>query len=542
MDPVENTNPEHRKKRTATLKRKLPKISLSRVAGLLVVTMFAGQLLGFLRLKLLNGNFPAVGPNSTDAYFAAFQIPDFFFFTLAAGALGVAFMPILSDRLYKGDRKGMWELSASLFNLLAIVMAIVGVVIFVFARQLIHLVAPNMPADIVANAVVIMRWVAFNPLLFTLSGVITSVQQTTGRFVFYAVAPLFYNTSIIAGILYFGQTDYLAGIGIAAFAGAVLQLVVVFVGLAGMKVRWHPKILWRSRDFRQILRQLPPRSLDQGMDQINSIVETRFSTRLGTGYVTYYNNAFILHTAPILLLGTAIATAAFPRMTARLSQGRYDLFRKDFLHVLRVMIWLTLPVIVVCYFARGYLARLVFSRDAPEIALIFGFLVLAIFFRIVYTIISRWFYAQKDTWTPLFVSVFSIGLNILLAYFLSMASSYGVAGLAIAQSIVAAAEVLILAVIMVYRDHRLFNAEFWGGLLKIVAITGFTVVVGYIMVQVLPLGIYDRGFFTLGLKLFAITAAVFAMHILGSSIFGLEEIKPVFYRIKKLLVKPIHIE
>src|SRR5476651_1798854 len=108
--------------------KKRVRLSISNVAGLLIATSFAGQLLGFLRTKLVNSNFPTVGPHSTDAYFAAFNIQDFFFFTLAAGALGVAFMPVLSDRLYKGDRRGVWELSNSLMNLLAIIMAVVGVI------------------------------------------------------------------------------------------------------------------------------------------------------------------------------------------------------------------------------------------------------------------------------------------------------------------------------------------------------------------------------------------------------------------------------
>src|SRR5271156_2331829 len=125
--------------------KKKVRISIGNVAFLLVATSFTGQLLGFLRTKLVNANFPTTGPHSTDAYFAAFSIPDFFFFTLAAGALGVAFMPVLSDRFYKGDRKGMWELSASLMNLLAIIMAVVAVIILVFAKPLIqHVVAPGL--------------------------------------------------------------------------------------------------------------------------------------------------------------------------------------------------------------------------------------------------------------------------------------------------------------------------------------------------------------------------------------------------------------
>src|SRR3989344_6324943 len=122
------------------LSRANARISLSSAALLLVVAALFGQVLGFMRLQIINANFPAVGPNSTDAYFAAFKIPDFFFYTIAAGALGVAFMPFLADKLEKGDRKSIWGLTSSLLNLLGIIMAVVGVFLFVFAQQLIELV------------------------------------------------------------------------------------------------------------------------------------------------------------------------------------------------------------------------------------------------------------------------------------------------------------------------------------------------------------------------------------------------------------------
>jgi putative peptidoglycan lipid II flippase len=532
--------------------RKRP--SIGNIATLLIATTLVGQILGFLRTKLVNANFPTSGPGSTDAYFAAFSVPDFFFFTLAAGALGVAFIPVLSDRLYGGNRKSMWDLSASLMNFLAIIMALVGVIMFVFAKPLIaHVVAPGLvhqPQQL-ETATTIMRFLAFNPLLFTLSGILTSVQQTLGRFFFYAIAPLFYNLSIIAGAVIFSSQAPndggpghlgLVGLGVAALVGAVLQLAVIACGLVKTGFTWKPHIAWRSRDFRTVLKNLPPRSLDQGMDQVEDIVETHIASGLGTGNITYYNNAYILSTAPILLIGTAISTAAFPRLNARLSQNRPDLFRRDFLRTLRAMIWIAAPLVVVCFFCRGYLARLIYTRGNDEIATIFGYLAVAIFFRIVYSLVSRWFYAQKDTRTPLFVSIFTIGLNVFLAYTLSRPDKYGVAGLALAQSIVAAVEVFILSVIMVWRDHRLFDAEFWDGTLRILSVTGFSVVAGFIMISFYPLGINDRGFVTLGSKLAFISMVVFGVHVALSALFGLEEVRPLFARIKRLALRPIRLD
>jgi putative peptidoglycan lipid II flippase len=523
--------------------KKVPRITLGNIAMLLMVSSLGSSLLGFLRTKLVNANFSALGPHSTDAYFAAFNIPDFFFFTVAAGALGVAFMPVLSDHMHKGDRNGMWELSSSLLNLLAVIMAVVGVVIFVFAKPLVeYVVAPKMTAAQINTTVEIMRFLAFNPLLFTITGILTSMQQTVGRFFFYAIAPLFYNASIIISIYVFRNNIGIVGLGLGALIGAVAELLIVLIGMNRVHFHWQPRIGWRNPDFHVILRQLPPRSLDQGIDQLESIIETHFARGLGTGFVSYYNNAYILSTAPILLVGTAISTAAFPRLNARLSQGRPDLFRHDFLRILRLMIWITLPVVIVGFFARGYLARLIYAKNAPEIALIFGYLALAIFFGTIYTLVSRWFYAQKDTKTPLFVSVFAIALNIILVSIMARPNSYGIAGLAIAQSIVIMLQVVALFVIMLIRDTRLFDRAFWGGFARIVSVSGFSLMAGYIMLSFLPLGINDRGFITLGGKLLFISAVVFGTHIIVSYLFGVEEVRPIIRRLKRLVVKPVQVE
>ncbi len=526
------------------------RVSLGNVALLLVGSSLLAQLLGFWRTKLVNANFLAVGPHSTDSYFAAFTIPDFFFFTISAGALGVAFMPVLADHLARGDRKGMWKLVSSLLNLLMIVMAVVAVIIFVFAEPIMRDVVRVHTAQL-HDSVVIMRFLCLNPLLFTVSGILTATQQALGRFFFYATAPLLYNGSIVAAALIFstvgGHTGGpghmgITGLGIGALIGAILQLVVVVVGTFGTGFRWTPHIMWHSKDFRQVLRNLPPRSVDQGMDQIESIVEIRFANRFPTGSISYYSNAFTLQLAPILLIGTAISTAVFPRLNSRLSHGRPDLFRRDFLRFLRLIIWVAMPVVVVSFFGRGYLAHLIFSKNSTAIAYLFGFLTIAILFRSIYAIVSRWFYAQKDTKTPLYVSIFTITLNIVLANVLTEPGGYGLSGLAIAQSIVAAVEISILGSIMVMRDRKLFDAEFWSGVFRTISVTGFSLVAGYITVGFIPLRADDRGFMTVGSKFIILTVIVMVTHLAISGLFGLEEARPIWGWLRRFTLRPIKVE
>ena len=160
----------------------------------------------------------------------------------------------------------------------------------------------------------------------------------------------------------------------------------------------------------------------------------------------------------------------------------------------------------------------------------------------MYAIISRWYYAQKDTITPLLVSIFVIILNVFLAYTLSRPNAYGVSGLALAQSIVAAAEVFILSVVMLVRDPKLFDANFWGGVWKIASVTGFSVVAAFIMISVYPLGINDKGILALGSKLLLIAVVTFSVHISVSAIFGLDEVRPLFSRLSKIVLKPIRLQ
>ncbi|MFO0882119.1 MAG: murein biosynthesis integral membrane protein MurJ [Candidatus Saccharimonadales bacterium] len=520
------------------LTRANKKLSLGSAATLLAGASLLGIILGVLRTKLINANFVNF---ESDAYFAAFKIPDFVFFTLASGALGVAFLPILSEKLQK-SRQSAWDVASYILNALAFVGFFAALLIIIFAEPLIkYIVAPGFTPEQLHLSVAIMRIVSVNIFLFSISTVLTTVQQATGRFFFFAVAPLFYNGAIIASIYIFGEKYGIVGLSLGVALGAILQLLVVALGMVGLNFRYRPYIDFKNKSFREVLRILPARSIDQGIDNINSIVETRFASHLSIGSVTNYENALVLYNAPVMLIGNAISTAAFPRLTTRLAQGRVDLFRKEFIRVLRTMIWIALPVVVVSYFARGYLARIIFARGNNVIALIFGFLCIAIFFRIIYTLMSRYFYAHKDTKTPLYVSIFAIFLNIILAYNLSKPTAYGVSGLALAQSIVAATEVFLLVAVIVKRDRHLFNRAFLSSLGKTLSVTGFSAFAAFITVQFFQLNANDTGFVLL-LNLTIIASVTFIVHTAVSYLFELEEAKIVVERVRRFALRPVKLD
>lgn len=526
------------------------KLTIQLAAALLAGSTLLSSALGLFRDRLLNGFYYDTYPVGIDAYTVAFTIPDFMFFILVSGALSVTFIPVFNQRLASGNKKSAWELSTSVVNLMAVVTLIASILIIIFAEPLVKfVVGPGLDESGRALAVSMMRVIAVNPFLFAIATVVASMQQAVGRFTFYALAPTIYNIGIIIGTLFFtgginifGWQVFeggIMGVALGVVLGSVLQLLVSSIGLFGLGFDYRWKIFWRNKGFRQVLRLLPPRSLDQGADYLNSIVETNIASRMASGTVRAFQQATTLHMVPINLIGVAISTAAFPQMAERLTQGRPDLFKKELQAVLRVIIWLALPVATVAFFTRGYLVNFIKNGGDALMAGLLGALVVAILFRSIYHIAARSFYAQQDTKTPLYISIFAIGLNIVLAVWMTASLGFGPYGLAWAQSIVAFVEVMILFYVMQRRIKGLFDVPFMRAVFRMASATGFMAIITYISVQLFQLMADDQSLPATLPKFIVIVLISGGAYLLFSKMLSLHEVDPVLARLKKILFSRI---
>ena len=519
------------------------KVSFGWAATLLAGSSMVAQLLGLLRERFLAGGFGAKSAEVA-AYKVAFTVPDFMFFILISGALAVTFIPVFNQRYLNGNKKSAWELSSSLMNLFAIITFFVSILIIIFAPFLVkYLVAPGLDEHTTFLAVSMMRIIAVNPLLFSISSVFASMQQAVGRFFFVSLAPSFYNLSIIFGIVFLAPRFGIMGVAIGVVIGSIVQLLVSAVGLVGLGFNYSSFISWKNKGFRQVLKMLPVRSLDQGIDYFQNMVEINLASRISVGAIGAYSYGYILHNVPITLIGVALSTAAFPQMTKRLAQNRPDLFTKELLGLLRLVIWLALPAITVTFLMRGYLVRILVGSGDSEIAAILGIFAWAICFRAIYHVLSRGFYAQQDIKTPLYVSLFAITLNIVLAVILASPNAHGVLGLPLAQVIVAFVEVVVLTIIMIKRFPGMLDRVFFGALWRMLSAFGITFWVTWLLRrEFFELGAYDRGFFAIIPKLGILGLVVMLVYVIISWLFQLEEVEPIIAKIRTILFKPIRIQ
>ena len=502
-------------------------------------------LLGLARERLLIANF-GIG-EQLDAYNIAFSVPDFMYYLLVSGALSVTFIPVLNQRLSNNNKSSAWRLSSSLLNLLAIVTFFSSILIFIFAEPLVSIIARGSSQEVQSTATSLMRIIAINPFLFSISTVLASMQQAVGRFFFNALAPVIYNIGIIIGIVFFApaigtpEDPAILGVALGVSLGAISQLLFQIFGMIGLGFEYKRAIFWKNTGFRKVLRLLPARSFDQSIDYLNSIVEKFIASFLFAGAITSYQAAFTLRNVPIALIGVAISTAAFPSITERAASTRTDLFRKDIAKTLEVIFWLSLPAAVIAFFMRGYLVRLLVGGGNLVISQILAWFTISIIFRAMFHTVTRSFYARQDTKTPLLVSIAAVLLNVVLAFM--FVDVFGIVGLAMAQSAVAVFEVVVLIAILNKEIGTVFRSSHYISFAKMLVAALIMGSLNYLMLRyAFPLRASDVGFFTLAPKFgFMVFVSIVAYFVISYA-FKIKHADPLIRKVAKLFYGRVKVE
>ena len=94
--------------------KKLKRRSLAQITGFLVIMSALSRVLGYVREIVMTTVFGQGW--MTDAYKAAFLIPDFLYLVLIGGAFSTAFIPVLSEYVNKDQEDEAWKVASTIFN------------------------------------------------------------------------------------------------------------------------------------------------------------------------------------------------------------------------------------------------------------------------------------------------------------------------------------------------------------------------------------------------------------------------------------------
>ena len=362
-----------------------------------------------------------------DAYVVANRIPELIVILISGGALGHAFIPIFSGYLARDEKVDGYKLASHVVNVVFVAALLISLVTFVLTPWLVtNIIAPGFAEnpETLMQTINMMRLLLVGAIIFAVSGIFSSILHSHNQFLLPALAPIMYDLGILFGVVFLLKPFGIYGVAIGTVLGAAAHLLIQVPGLIRNGARWFPElglsdpVLWR------VIRLMLPRVAGLFVFQFNFIVMYSIASELGEGSVSALDWGWRIMQIPQTLLGTAMGIVIFPTLAA-LSEIRDESGKRNAMSgALKFIMITSIPsAIGLILIGRPLLSLLERGAfDASATALVYSTLsafTLGLIVHSMLEIVARSFYADKDTWTPLWTALAGATLNLVLSYWLS---------------------------------------------------------------------------------------------------------------------------
>jgi putative peptidoglycan lipid II flippase len=436
---------------------------IARAAGTVMIAIVIGQLTGLVRGMIVARTFGA--SLELDAFFAANRVSETLFLLVAGGALGSAFIPTFTGLLARNEKDPAWRLAASLANAVTLTLSLLALLVAFFAPQVVrYALAPGLSNDpqLFTLTISLLRIQLISAVLFGLGGLFVGILNAHQIFLVPALTPALYQLGIIFGALILSPSMGIYGLAWGVVIGAVLYLLIQIPSLTKLPnfslLTSRFSLGLYDSNVRQVLILMGPRLLGVAVVQLNFWVNTWLASQMAGGSVTGLYYGFSLMLMAQAAIAQSVAIAAMPTFSAQHALGRQDEMRFSLAASLRGVIFLALPASVGLILLREPLVSLLYQRgefDERSVQLVAWSLLwyaAGLVGHSIMEILTRAFYAQHDTKTPVFIGTIAMGLNV--AFSVGFSRLFGQigwmphGGLALANSLATALEAGILFVVM----------------------------------------------------------------------------------------------
>ncbi|MFV1859537.1 MAG: murein biosynthesis integral membrane protein MurJ [Anaerolineales bacterium] len=431
---------------------------IARGAGIVMAGFALSSLVGLLNRVLYSGVF-GTGV-SLDAFFSANRVPDILFSLIAGGALASAFIPTFATFLTQNDRTGAWHLASGIGNLLVLGLGLAAALVWITAPWIVpNLLVPGYddPAQIELT-VDLLRIQLIALVLFGISGLVMAILNAHQRFALPALAPAFNWLGWIIGIFLLVPRIGIYGLAWGVVLGALFHLLIQLPGLRGLRAHYTASLGTRDPAVRQVGKLMVPRVFGVAIVQLNFLVNIILASAMVEGSLTGITLAFAIMLMPQIVIAQAIAIAALPTFSAQVARGQISEMRESLATTLRGVVFLSLPASIGLLMLRRPIVSMLFergefnSRSTDLVAWALLWYAAGLVGHALVEIISRAFYALKDTRTPVLVGAAAMGLNLILSLSLSVGFERigwePLGGLALANTIATALEATVLLWLM----------------------------------------------------------------------------------------------
>ena len=393
--------------------------AIATVGGLTLVSRVAGFVRDVLTAALLGA-----GPVA-DVFFVALRLPNLFRRLFAEGAFAVSFVPMFSATMTRDGRPAAIVFAEQALAIMVSVLVPFTLMAMLAMTGVVAILAPGFVDDPERFdlAVEFCRITFPYLLLMSLVALLGGVLNAVDRFAPFAAAPIIFNLTLIAGLLFAEPHLPTAGHALswAVAVAGMLQLAIIGWSChrAGLRLRLvRPRL---SPAMAKLFRLMAPGAVGAGVLQLNIFVGTLLASLLPTGAVSYLYYADRLYQLPLGVIGIAMGTALLPSMSRQMADGALDRAAATMNRALEFALLFTLPAtaalivipqpIIATLFERGAFGA---AETAATGAALAAFAV-GLPAYILVKVLSTAFFARHDTRTPVRYAIAATVANVVMS-------------------------------------------------------------------------------------------------------------------------------
>ncbi len=422
--------------------------------------------MGILYKRLLISVFSGESMPLVDAFFVAFRIPDFLYQLLVVGVLSATFIPVYTRLLHEDEARHRFV--QTLMTILSLVYVAVALVAGVFAAPLIRsFTGSEFTSEQVLLAANLMRVMLGAQFFFLLSNFLSGILQSNRSFLLPSLSPILYNVGIIVGTVVFAPTLGIYAPALGVLLGALVHFAIQLPFARRYGFRYTVRFDWQDFHVREVFRLMIPRGATQTTNSLEDFVGVYIATSFGKTLLTSITFAQSLIAAPIRFFGVSIAQAALPFLSSEAKDHDIHGFVQLLIKTLHQIAFFMYPAGALLLVLRIPIVRLAFGakefpwKDTVLLGQLVAIYAIAVGAVAMIHVLLRAFYALKETKTPFFIALLSMGINILTMWLGAYQFGWGVHAVPIGFVVASFAEVLLLLITLFYRLRTFYWKEFF---------------------------------------------------------------------------------
>lgn len=348
------------------------------------------------------------------------------------------FLPIYKTRLVQESESSADRFANVAETLFITISAILVLVIIIFARPLVAIIAAGFSDELKSLTIKYLRCSAPMYFLMMSASVVGAVLQCHDKFLGSQLREV---STHVSKIMIFVICYRLLGIYAAIIALIVGSIFRLLIQLPFIDWEWKFRFdfSFRNKEIKAMLKGLPSVAITAAIAQINALVDKMVASGAVTGAISCLNYGGRLMNIFSGMITNAIGTVIYPAMVQYVAGSEGEKLKKLVHHAVCISVFIILPINVFCMLFSNQIVTIAFQRGAFDsasaaiTAQVFSGYTLGMLFIGLTTIITNVFYAYGDTKVTMCISVLDIVLNIV--FDLAFSRAWGVAGLAMATSV-----------------------------------------------------------------------------------------------------------